>query len=197
MIPAMPHVCQDVSVIDRDRLPVLLVAGAAGSGKTTLGRELARRFRIPLLDLDTLTNPLLDQLDSVSVGPHWNSPGPHSEQIRAGRYAVLLAAATDLVDIGQRPVLVAPFTRELTGGAEWEHLIAQLAPAATSVVHVDGSPELLARRRADRGAERDAHRPSDTPAEKPRVPHLRVDAELSTEQQVELVAGTLEGYVQR
>lgn len=197
MIAAMPHVCQDVSVIDRDRLPVLLVAGAAGSGKTTLGRELARRFRIPLLDLDTLTNPLLDQLDSVSVGPHWNSPGPHSEQIRAGRYAVLLAAATDLVDIGQRPVLVAPFTRELTGGAEWEQLIAQLAPAATSVVHVDGSPELLARRRAARGAERDAHRLSDTPAEKPRVPYLRVDAELSTEQQVELVAGTLEGYVQR
>ena len=197
MIPAMPHVCQDVSVIDRDQLPVLLVAGAAGSGKTTLGRELARRFRIPLLDLDTLTNPLLDELDSVLDGPHWNGPSPHSERIRAGRYAVLLAAARDLVETGLRPVLVAPFTRELTAGEEWEQLVADLAPAETLVVHVDGSPELLARRRAARGAERDVHRSVDAPAEKPLVPHLRVDAELSTALQVDLVAHALEDQSQR
>lgn len=197
MIAAMPHVCQDVSVIDRERLPVLVVAGAAGSGKTTLGRELARRFGTALLDLDSLTNPLLDELDSVLDGPHWNSAGPHSERIRAGRYAVLLAAAHDLVEIGQRPVLVAPFTRELTAGAEWERLVVQLAPAATLVVHVDGSPELLARRRAARGAERDAHRSLDAPAEKPLVPHLRVDAELSTPLQVDLVAHALEDQSQR
>jgi predicted kinase len=197
MIHVMPHVCQDVSAIDRDQLPVLLVAGAAGSGKTTLGRELARRFGTALLDLDTLTNPLLDELDSLLDGPHWNSAGPHAERIRAGRYAVLLAAARDLVEIGQRPVLVAPFTRELTAGTEWERLVSQVAPAATMVVHVDGSPELLARRRAARGAERDAHRPTDPPVEKPRVPHLRIDAELSTPRQVDLVAHALQDQSQR
>lgn len=197
MIPPMTHVCQDVSVIDRERLPVLVVAGAAGSGKTTLGRELARRFGTALLDLDTLTNPLLDELDSLLDGPHWNSAGPHSERIRVGRYAVLLAAARDLVEIGQRPVLVAPFTRELTAGAEWERLVSHVAPAASLVVHVDGSPELLARRRAARGAERDAHRPVDAPAAKPLVPHLRVDAELSTPLQVDLVAHALEDQSQR
>ncbi|WP_415977050.1 AAA family ATPase [Rhodococcus sp. 077-4] len=182
---------------DRDRLPILVVAGAAGSGKTTLGRALARRFRIPLLDLDTLTNPLLDELDSALGGPHWNSAGPHSEQIRRGRYAVLLAAVRDVLEIGQRSVLVAPFTRELTGGAEWGRLVAAAQPAAVMVVYVDGSPELLARRRAARGAERDAHRPMDAPVEMPRVPHLRVDAELCTEQQVELVLAAVQSYAQR
>ncbi|MDV8023741.1 AAA family ATPase [Rhodococcus sp. IEGM 1330] len=184
-------------MIDRDQLPVVVVAGAAGSGKTTLGRELARRFGTALLDLDTLTNPLLDQLDSLLDGPHWNSAGPHSELIRAGRYAVLLAAARDLVEIGQRPFLVAPFTRELTAGTEWERLVSHVTPAATMVVHVDGSPELLARRRAARGAARDAHRPVDAPAVKPLVPHLRVDAELSTEQQVDLVVHALKDQSQR
>lgn len=197
MIAAMPRVCQDVSVIDRDQLPVLVVAGAAGSGKTTLGRELARSFGVPLLDLDTLTNPLLDELDSIMGGPHWNSAGPHSERIRAGRYAVLLAAARDLVEIGQRPVLIAPFTRELAAGAEWDRLVSSVAPAATMVVHVDGSPELLARRRAARGAARDARRPMDAPAEKPLVPHLRVDAELSTLLQVDLVGQALQDQSRR
>ena len=122
---------------------------------------------------------------------HWNSAGPHSERIRAGRYAVVRAAARDLVQLGQRPVLVAPFTRELTGAPEWTLLVNELSPAATKVIHVDGSPELLARRRAARGADRDAHRPVDPPARTPRIPHLRVDAELTTAQQADLVAREL------
>ncbi|CAH0233332.1 Shikimate kinase [Rhodococcoides fascians] len=191
MIPAMPHVCQDVLGIERESLPVLVVAGAAGSGKTTLGRELARRLGTALLDLDTLTNPLLEEMDSLMEGPHWNSAGPHSERIRAGRYAVVRAAARDLVQLGQRPVLVAPFTRELTGAPEWTLLVNELSPAATKVIHVDGSPELLARRRAARGAYRDAHRPVDPPARTPSIPHLRVDAELTTAQQADLVAREL------
>ena len=41
------------------------VAGVAGSGKSTLGRALATALHLPLVDLDAVTNPLLDRL----VGP--------------------------------------------------------------------------------------------------------------------------------
>lgn len=175
MIQAMVLPCQAPTSL-------VLVAGRAGSGKTTLGRELARRLRRPLLDLDILTNPLLDRLNTVIGGPHWNSAGAHTSLIREGRYEVLRSAAEDLVRIGQYPILVAPFTRELTGGPEWGEVSA-LVPAIT-VVYLDGSPELLARRRSERDAARDADRPPDHPTTTPVVPHLRIDASLSTEQQV-------------
>ena len=38
---------------------VFVIAGAAGSGKTTFGRALAKRLAIPLLDLDEVTAPLV------------------------------------------------------------------------------------------------------------------------------------------
>ena len=184
MIHTVVHFCQGGMITNPTDLPVVVVAGVAGSGKTTLGRALARAIGMPLLDLDSLTNPLLDVLDGLIAGPHWNSSGPHAEVIRAGRYAVLRSAARDIIAINQRPVLVAPFAREMAAGEEWDALTAAVAPAPVRVIHVDGSADLLARRRLMRRAPRDAHRAPDPPPTPPRVPHLRVDAALTTEQQV-------------
>lgn len=170
---------------------MLIVAGAAGSGKSTLGKALAHSISEALLDLDSLTNPLLDRLYEFLGGPHWNSAGPHSEAIREGRYGVLRSAAADLVSLGQRPVLVAPFTRELGAGREWDELTRDLAPAGVLVIHLDGSPELLASRRAARQASRDLHRPIDAAAQAPKVPHVRVDASRPTDEQVEYVLSVL------
>ncbi len=76
---------------------LVLVAGRAGSGEDhARTRELARRLRRPLLDLDSLTNPLLDRLHTVIGGPHWNSAGAYTSLIREGRYEVLRSAAEDL-----------------------------------------------------------------------------------------------------
>lgn len=165
---------------------VIVIAGAAGSGKTTLGRQVAQALRVPILDLDELTNPVLDSLGDVIAGPHWLD-SPHSATIRAGRYAALLAVARDNVRLGLGSVLVAPFTAELTGGTEWQTLKATLAPAEIRVVQVDGDAALLARRRAQRGAVRDAFRSADAPVATPMVPHLRIEAALSSAQQLDRV----------
>jgi hypothetical protein len=184
MILTVVQFCQDGTLTNPADLPVVVVAGVAGSGKTTLGHALSRAIGLPVLDLDSLTNPLLDVLDGLIEGPHWNSTGPHVELIRRGRYAVLRSAARDIIAVNQRAVLVAPFTRELAGGQEWDALTAAVAPAPVRVIYIDGSAELLARRRLMRRAARDAQRPPGPPPTPPRVPHLRVDASLSTEQQV-------------
>ncbi|WP_332665612.1 AAA family ATPase, partial [Aeromicrobium sp.] len=103
---------------------VWCVAGSAGSGKSTLGRRLAATAGATLLDLDTLTNPLLDAVnDRLAPGGHWNDDELR-ELIRPARYACLLTTARDQRDAGLDLVLVAPFTAELAGGPEWADLRA-------------------------------------------------------------------------
>lgn len=161
---------------------IVIVAGPAGSGKSTLGLELARSQGLPLLDLDTITNPLLDSLAPLMFsGKHWNDAN-FRDLVRPARYAALLATIVDqrLTDVGA--VVVAPFTRELDGGAEWKALVSA-AGGEPTVIWLKASPELLTVRRSRRGADRDAHvvnSASGTPA----VPHLAVDAELATPQQL-------------
>uniref|UniRef100_UPI00109BBFD3 shikimate kinase n=1 Tax=Microbacterium sp. K35 TaxID=2305440 RepID=UPI00109BBFD3 len=67
---------------------VVVVAGVAGSGKTTLGRALAAELGVPLLDLDAVTTPLLDALPPELWDGHWLH-GPHAAAVREGRYAAL------------------------------------------------------------------------------------------------------------
>ena len=162
---------------------VIAVTGVAGSGKSTLGRALAERLGAALLDLDSVTNPLLDALPADAPGGHWLS-SVHAADIRRGRYAALRAVASDQIATTGAAVLVAPFTAELAGGEEWDLLCAAVAPAPIQVIHVAGDAALIAGRRARRGEARDAHR-SDDPLEPPRVPVLEIDAELSTAQQLD------------
>jgi sugar-phosphatase len=172
---------------------VIAVAGVAGSGKSTLGRALAGELRLPLLDLDAVTNPLLDRLVGPVLSTHWLA-APHRELVREARYAALRAVAHDVVATAGGAVVVAPFTAELAGGPAWAELVAAVAPAEIRVVHLDGDPALLARRRAVRGAPRDAHRPDHAvgaPHAEPgsdqrggadgsaKLPHITLDAALT------------------
>lgn len=166
-------------------MTVWCVAGAAGSGKSTLGRHLATTVGATLLDLDTITNPLLDAIgDRLAPDGHWNDDDLR-ELIRPARYACLLAAARDQKDTGLDLVLVAPFTAELAGGSAWAALCAAVEPAEPRVIWLDASPDLLKQRVEARGEPRDAGRPP-APAAEPAVPHIRVDASWPTERQVQM-----------
>lgn len=155
----------------------IAVCGEAGSGKSTLGRALAHELRLPLIDLDSVTNPLLD---AVPGGGHWLS-GPDAAVIRDGRYAALRSVARDVVETAGGAVLVAPFTAELAGGDAWALLDAACGPV--QLVRIVGDPALFAARRAERGAERDAHRPPQ-PEAVIGVSVIELDADLSTAQQL-------------
>ncbi|SDZ17081.1 HAD-IA family hydrolase [Herbiconiux ginsengi] len=162
---------------------IVVVAGAAGSGKSTLGLELARSLGAALLDLDTLTNPLLEGLGAeLAGGAHWNDPALRG-LVRPARYAALRAALADQVRAGGSAVLVAPFTAELLGGPEWEQLI-EAAGSAPVVVWLVASPELLAERRRLRSADRDSHVVDPPAGHAPVVPHLGVDASRPTAEQL-------------
>ena len=159
------------------------VSGVAGSGKSTLGRALAVTTRLPLLDLDTLTNPLLDRLSGIAPEQHWLA-SPSTTDIRDGRYAALRAVARDVVATAGGAVMVAPFTAELHGEAEWDSLVEAVAPSELRLIHLRGDADLLAMRRAVRGEPRDRHRPPTTEHVVPAVSAIPIDAELTPDQQL-------------
>jgi sugar-phosphatase len=168
---------------------VVVVAGPAGAGKSTLGRALAAAMHAALLDLDDLTNPVLDAVWSPREG-HWNDLD-HRAVVRPARYAVLRAVAAAQVAAGIDLVLVAPFTAELTGGGEWQALRAAVAPVEPFVVWIDVPSGVLAERVRRRADERDSGlRPAS--AAEPAIPHLRVDGTSST---TELVGAIRAGMV--
>lgn len=110
---------------------------------------LAQELGLPVLDLDTLTNPLLDALPVSLLAEHWLSPA-HGTAVRDGRYAALRAVAAQVVATAGGAVLVAPFTAELAGGDAWVRLRTALAPTDPLVVWIRGDAELFARRRHPR-----------------------------------------------
>jgi sugar-phosphatase len=165
----------------------VVVAGAAGTGKSTLGEALARRTGAVLLDLDSLTNTLLDTLFVGTGQPgHWNDDR-NRPVVRPARYAALLDVAATQVRLGHDVVLVAPFSAELRGGPEWRDLDRALGHAQVLVVWLHASTDVLQRRVAGRAAARDGARTSPATPTAPYVPHLPLDATLPTDEQVRAV----------
>ncbi len=170
-----------------------LVAGPAGVGKSTLGRALARRTGAVLLDLDTATNPLLDLLFADRAG-HWNDD-VNRAVVRPARYAVLRDLARAQVDLGHDVVLVAPWTLELAGGPEWQALLAAVAPARPTPLWLTAPADVIDARKLARREPRDRAAYARDPA-RPAIDHLVVDAQLPTEQQVDLVLGGQVGMLE-
>jgi predicted kinase len=80
---------------------VVIVTGLPASGKTTLARELAARYRVPLLAKDLVKEPLLDVLGAGDA--------PASRRLSDASFRVLAAAAAELVRAGTSCVLEGNF----------------------------------------------------------------------------------------
>ena len=164
-----------------------VVAGRAGVGKSTLGRALAARTGAVLLDLDTVTNGLLDGVfPSTGLPGHWNDDR-YRGWVRPARYAALLDVAAEQVALGRDVVLVAPFSAELAGGPEWDALRDRLGSALVLAVWLHAPQEVLSRRVLERGELRDSALAEQREAVTPVVPHLALDATTATEEQVSRV----------
>jgi predicted kinase len=161
----------------------VLVGGAAGTGKSTLGAALAPRLGAALLDLDVATGPLTAVVSEL-VGRADLSDPLLAARTRGPRYDTLFALAQDNLRAGLPVVLVAPFTAERSADG-WSAVTERLTAYAGGLVLVwlrlptDRLVERLARRGAARDADK-VTRPDtflagvdDSP---PAVPHLGLDA---------------------
>ena len=160
----------------------VLVCGAPGSGKSTVGALVARRLQAALLDLDTATAGLTAVIAAMQ-GTDDLDDADLARRTRTARYEALTALAQDNLAVGISAVLVAPFTAERRDPRAWEHLQRRLTRFGgdTSMVWLRISADEVLRRVGQRGAARDRAKlrrdwPAGLDLEPPAVPHIEVDA---------------------
>jgi predicted kinase len=102
------------------RSSIVLVSGYAASGKTRVGKQLARRLaRCCYLDKDTMTGPLADHLLMALGQPVGDRDSEiYQREVRPVEYKCLLAAGLEAAETGATAILSAPFLGQLAD-ADW------------------------------------------------------------------------------
>ena len=132
-----------------------VVAGPAGSGKSTLGRALASVTGAMVIDQDIATNPLMAALGAiVGAGDDLDHPALRGP-VRRARYQCVIDIACDNGRLGRDVVMIAPFTAESSDREAWAELARQLSPARATLVWVTVPPEVALARRLQRNLPRD------------------------------------------
>ncbi|MDI3390176.1 AAA family ATPase [Streptomyces sp. B-S-A8] len=138
---------------------VVLVGGFAGSGKSEFAKFLGGLTGWPILDKDSLTRPLVDQL-LVALGgeAHDRSSALYREKVRPLEYRCLMEAAWDNVDCGISTILDAPFISEFSQ-TEWMQRFQNRCRSkrvSVATIWVECDPESMREYIEFRGAARDA-----------------------------------------
>jgi predicted kinase len=175
----------------------VLVCGAPGSGKSTVGALVARSLRAALLDLDTATASLVTVIGELHGTDNLDDPS-FAHRTRAARYEALTSLAEDNLAAGISAVMVAPFTLERRDPQAWSALrrrMEQVGAGATMVWLRISADEVL-RRVDQRGAARDLAKlrggwSTGLDLDPPAVPHLEVDALLSPTAMADAVLSSL------
>jgi DNA-binding transcriptional regulator YhcF (GntR family) len=165
---------------------VILIGGYAGSGKTELGRVLARETGWPMLDKDTLTRPVVEAaLEVLGCSPHDRESETYLNIIRPREYESLISAMIENVQCGTSAIVTAPFIRELHDTAWINRITAtcQDMNATLSIAWVYCDAATMHTYVRHRGAARDASKLESWGAYleaidlefRPPVPHTVID----------------------
>ena len=135
-------------------LSLILIGGAAGTGKTSLAGALATRLGANVVDLDDVTAALVQ--DYLADHPETTEAQALSA-LRDARYALLAQAAAEQSGL---TIAVAPFSRELACAQDWSAWVraAGRTDLQCRTLQVTLPAQEHLRRLKERGAARDAER---------------------------------------
>jgi DNA-binding transcriptional regulator YhcF (GntR family)/predicted kinase len=145
---------------------VVIIGGYAGSGKTELGRVLARETGWPMLDKDTLTRPVVEAaLEILGLSPNDRESDAYLTRIRPREYEALIAATDENLACGNSVIATAPFIREFRDAAWVARVEASFSAknASTTFVWVHCDADTMHTYIRHRGAARDAAKLVDWP----------------------------------
>ena len=141
---------------------IWVVAGAPGSGKSTVAGLLLTAFReagrpVPaLLDKDTLYGGFVAATLSAAGRPADEREGAwYDAHIKVHEYAGMTAAAREISAHGCPVLLSAPFTQQIREPQRWSQWVGELGGGPVELVYVRSDAETLAARLAQRASSRD------------------------------------------
>lgn len=91
---------------------LLVFAGKAGTGKTTLAKSVSQELSIPYLDYDTLVQPFLQAIEA-RYGFESDDRYSFYRIWRNACYETVLGTAIENLQLGVPVAISAPFTKEL------------------------------------------------------------------------------------
>ncbi|GAB3138191.1 hypothetical protein GCM10027258_14920 [Amycolatopsis stemonae] len=169
---------------------VVMIGGYAGSGKTELGRILARETGWPMLDKDTLTRFVVEAaLEMQGLSRNDRESKTYLTKIRPAEYDSLLEAMAENLQCGNNAIVTAPFIREFAD-ENWirqRELLCRNLGAQLTIVWVYCDADTMHTYVRHRNAPRDATKLSDWEAYmkgvnvefRPPVPHVVIDNSVS------------------
>lgn len=143
---------------------VILIGGYAGSGKSELGRVLARETNWPMLDKDTTTRAVVEAaLEVLGSSPHDRESDIYLDRVRPREYEALAASVRENVECGTSVISTAPYIREFNDAAWLERTRAgyEALGARVTIVWVSCDAETMHTYIRHRGAARDAAKLAD------------------------------------
>jgi predicted kinase len=110
---------------------LILITGMPGTGKTTLGRQIARRQGLPLICKDDIKEPLLDVSAGAAVSV-LAADASRSREMSNMAFAVLFSLARELLALGDSLILEGNFR----AGEHEAALLAALPPDRPNIIQI-------------------------------------------------------------
>ena len=142
---------------------LVCVGGAPGAGKTTVGSLVAAAGGLCLVDLDSVTTPLVEAF-AASLGAVADLDAPQFAALRAARYTCLGEVVADNLRAGRGVVAVAPLTSEAADAVAWRERALSWGATRAVLVWLDVDHGEAAARAAARGLPRDLAKAGREPA---------------------------------
>lgn len=140
---------------------ILVIGGYAGSGKSELGRIIARLTGWPVFDKDSATRPVVEMaLQELGESPNDRESEMYLSKVRPAEYEALRTLTAENVGCGNSAIMTAPFIRELHDPSWARTLVAdaELLGATLRVIWIKSDADTMQTYLRRRGAARDTYK---------------------------------------